>query len=283
MTLDQGILLALMVLLFVFLIWGRVRYDVVAFASLVIAVLLGVVPKQQVFVGFGHPAVVIIALVFIISRGLSRSGAIEMLARRVVDTSRSLSAHIGIMAVISAALSSVMNNVAALALLMPMDIRAAHRAKRSPALTLMPLSFASILGGMVTLIGTPPNIVIATFREGALGAPYRMFDFAPVGAVVAITGVLFVVLIGWRLIPVERSNHDTTKELSELKGFVAEPKVPESSKAIGKTFGELAELAKDSDVNIVGLVRRGKRLPGPARGAVTSASSSASSRRFMSS
>lgn len=191
-----------------------------------------------------------------------------MLARQVVDTSRSLRSHIGVMAVISAALSSVMNNVAALALLMPMDIRAAHRAKRSPALTLMPLSFASILGGMVTLIGTPPNIVIATFREGALGAPYKMFDFAPVGAVVAITGVLFVVLIGWRLIPVERSKHDTAKELSELKGFVAEPKVPESSKAIGKTLAELAEVATESEVSILGLVRRGKRLQGMARAEV---------------
>ncbi len=186
---------------------------------------------------------VIIALVLIISRGLSRSGAIELLAHKVVDSSRSIKAHIGIMSGISASLSSVMNNVSALALLMPMDIQAAQRAKRSPALTLMPLSFASILGGMVTLIGTPPNIVIATFRETALGAPYKMFEFAPVGAVVAFT-VLFVVLIGWRLIPVERSKHDTVKELEDLKGYVAEAKVLESSEAIGKDCYERSWFTK---------------------------------------
>ena len=202
MTSDQTILFILVALTLVFLVWGRFRYDLVAFAALVSAFLLGVIPKEDVFSGFGHPAVLIIALVLIISRGLIRSGAIELLARRVIDSTHSLNTHIGIMAAISAALSSMMNNVAALALLMPMDLQAARRAKRSPSLTLMPLSFASILGGMVTLIGTPPNIVIATFRESALGEPYNMFDFAPVGIVVAITGTLFVALVGWRLIPV---------------------------------------------------------------------------------
>lgn len=265
MTIDQGILFSLIGFIFVFLIWGQVRYDLVAFAALVIAFLADVVPEGEVFSGFGHPAVVIIALVLIISRGLSRSGAIELLARRVVDPSRTLQAHVGIMAGISASLSGVMNNVAALALLMPMDVQTAQRAKRSPALTLMPLSFASILGGMVTLIGTPPNIVIATFREGAIGEPYRMFDFAPVGAVVAFAGVLFVAFIGWRLIPVERGKHDAAKELGDLKGYVSEAKVPDLSDVLGKTVNDLGPLAEKSDVHILGLVRRGKRLPGSAR------------------
>ena len=265
MTTDQGILFGLIVLIFLFLIWGRVRYDVVAFAALVIAFMAGVVPKNAVFAGFGHPAVVIIALVLIVSRGLSRSGAIELLARQVVDSSRSLGAHVGIMAGVAAALSGVMNNVAALALLMPVDLQAAQRAKRSPALTLMPLSFASILGGMVTLIGTPPNIVIATFRESALGEPYTMFDFARVGAVVALAGVLFVAFIGWRLIPAERRKHDAAKELDELKGYIAEAKVRESSGTVGKPLEEMAPLAQENDVRVVGLVRSGKRLPGSAR------------------
>jgi di/tricarboxylate transporter len=265
MTTDQGILFSLIVLIFVFLIWGRVRYDLIAFAALVIALVAGVVPNNEVFSGFGHPAVVIIALVLIISRGLSRSGAIELLARQVVDSSRSLNAHVGIMAGISAALSGVMNNVAALALLMPVDMQAAQRAKRSPALTLMPLSFASILGGMVTLIGTPPNIVIATFRESALGEPYKMFDFTPVGSVVALAGVLFVALIGWRLIPAERSKRDTAKELEDFKGYISEAKVPESSEAIGMALKDLDPLAEENDVHVLGLVRRGKRLPGSAR------------------
>ncbi|PLX89703.1 MAG: SLC13 family permease [Desulfuromonas sp.] len=265
MTTDQTILFSLIGLIFIFLLWGRVRYDVTAFAALVLAFLAGVIPKDQIFSGFGHPAVIIVALVLIVSRGLSRSGAIELLARKVVDSSRSLPTHIGIMAVVSATLSSIMNNVAALALLMPVDMQAAKRGKRSPALSLMPLSFASILGGMVTLIGTPPNIVIATFRESALGEPYGMFDFAPVGVVVAIVGVLFVSLVGWRMIPVDRGKHDTAQELGDLQNYISNAKVPEVSKSIGKALKDLELFAEESDVNILGLVRRGKRLPGTAR------------------
>lgn len=268
MTADQAILCGIVVLVFVFLVWGRVRYDVVAFAALVVAFLAGVVPKNEVFAGFGHPAVVIVALVLVISSGLSRSGAIEMLAKRVVDPSRGVTAHVGVMSGVAAALSALMNNVAALALLMPMDIRAARRAKRSPAITLMPLSFASILGGMITLIGTPPNIVIATFREDALGAPYAMFDFAPVGGAVALAGVLFVVFFGWRLIPVERRRHDSALELGELGGYVSEARVQAASPAIGKTLAELEPLAEENEVALLGLVRRGRRIPGSARSEV---------------
>lgn len=265
MTTDQVTLFILVALILFFLVWGRFRYDLVAFTALVVAFMLGVVPKEEVFSGFGHPAVLIIALVLIVSRGLFRSGAIELLASRIMDSAHSLQTHIGIMTGISAALSSIMNNVAALALLMPMDLQAARRAKRSPALTLMPLSFASILGGMVTLIGTPPNIVIATFREGALGEPYNMFDFAPVGIVVAITGTMFVALIGWRLIPVERTKFSNIEALQDIEGFIAEAKVPESSGIIGQRVRDLDPLAEESDVQILGLVRRGKRLPGAAR------------------
>lgn len=264
-TTDQGLLFALIILIFAFLLWGRFRYDLVAFAALVIAALLGLVPRGEVFAGFGHPAVVIIALVLIVSRGLYRSGVIDILARTVIDPSRSMQAHVGIMAGIAAALSGLMNNVAALALLMPLDTQAARKAKRSPALTLMPLSFASILGGMVTLIGTPPNIVIATFRADALGEPYRMFDFAPVGIVVALAGVLFVALVGWRLIPSARTGTTTSEELEDLKGYIAELRVPESADIVGEVLRDLDPVAEDNDVQILGLMRRGKRLPGAAR------------------
>jgi di/tricarboxylate transporter len=158
-----------------------------------------------------------------------------------------------------------MNNVAALALLMPLDIQAAAKAKRSPALTLMPLSFASILGGMITLIGTPPNIVIAEYRASILGEPYHMFDFAPVGLAVAIVGVAYVALIGWRLIPVARSQHNTAVELSHLGDYLAELKVPETSMVIGQKVRDLDEQTAEHEVEIVGLVRRGVRQPGMAR------------------
>jgi di/tricarboxylate transporter len=152
-----------------------------------------------------------------------------------------------------------------LALLMPLDMQAALKAKRSPALTLMPLSFASILGGMITLIGTPPNIVVAEYRGSVMGEPYHMFDFAPVGLAVAIVGVAYVALIGWRLIPVARGKHDMAKELFELGDYVAEVKVPEKSAAIGQQVRDLDEITREHDVEIIGLVRRGERQPGMAR------------------
>ncbi len=212
MTTDQITLSLLLFFVFVFLVWGRWRYDLVAFVALLAAILVGLVPSGEAFSGFGHPAVVIIALVLVVSRGLSHSGAIELLARFVISGARKLGTHITIMSSLAAVLSAVMNNVAALALLMPVDIQAASKAKRSPSLSLMPLSFASILGGMITLIGTPPNIVIAEFRNDALGAPYRMFDFAPVGIACAAVGVAYVALIGWRLLPTERKESDSGKQ-----------------------------------------------------------------------
>jgi di/tricarboxylate transporter len=262
---DQNILFILLFCVFVFLIWGRWRYDLVAFLALLVGAASGVIPANEVFSGFGHPAVVVIALVLIVSRGLSNSGAIELLSRYLINTSRKLGTHIGVMAGFAAVLSAVMNNVAALALLMPLDMQAAAKAQRSPALSLMPLSFASILGGMITLIGTPPNIVIAQYRADVLGEPYRMFDFAPVGLAVAIVGVAYVALIGWRLIPAARGKHNTAKELFELADYVAEVKVAENSKAIGQKVRDLDEVATEHAVEVIGLIRRGQRQAGKAR------------------
>ena len=259
------ILFGLLVVVFGFLIWGRWRYDLVAFLALLAALVLGVVPSDQAFSGFGHPATVVIALVLIVSKGLSNSGAVELAARYLIDAKRGLTFHIGVMSAVSAALSALMNNVAALALLMPLDLQAAAKAKRSPALTLMPLSFASILGGLVTLIGTPPNIIIAAFREEALGEPFAMFDFAPVGAACALAGVLFIAAFGWRLIPAARGKHNTAQELRDLEGYVAEVTVPEGSKAISQRVRDLDAEAEEAEVAILGLVRKGKRLPGLAR------------------
>ena len=266
MTYEQATLFAVMGTVLGLLLWGRIRYDVVAFGALALAVLLGVVKKDAAFAGFGHPAVIIIALVLIVSRGLQLSGAIELITRNLIDAGRSLTMHISVMAGIGATLSAFMNNVAALALLMPVDMQAANKSKRSPALSLMPLSFATILGGMVTMIGTPPNIVIAQFRETALGEPYKMFDFAPVGLVCATVGIAYVALIGWRLLPVEPTTRNSSQELEDLEGYVVEVGVPANSPALGQTIRELFPVADENDVVILGLVRRGKRLPGFAAG-----------------
>ena len=263
-TVQQGLLFALIGVLFFFLIWGRFRYDLVAFSALLSASLLGLVPTEDIFSGFGHPAVIIIALVLIISRGLYLSGAIEMMSGALLDGARGIGRHIALMAGVSAALSAVMNNVAALALLMPVDLQAAEKAQRNPGLTLMPLSFASILGGMITLIGTPPNIVIATFRGEALGEPYSMFDFAPVGLVVAAVGIVYVALIGWRLIPLDRSAAKMPSSIEDLESYLVELRVPGGAGCIGQQLRELDGAADDAGVQILGLVRDGERLPGMA-------------------
>ncbi|MEK9656714.1 MAG: SLC13 family permease, partial [Halieaceae bacterium] len=156
----------------------------------------------------------------------------------------------------------------ALALLMPVDLQAAEKAERSPALTLMPLSFASILGGMITLIGTPPNIVIATFRGEALGAPYTMFDFAPVGVAVAAVGIAYVALIGWRLIPVAGNATRNHSPVEDLERYLAELRVPAEAKILGERLRQLDSAADESGVQILGLIRDGERLPGMASQAV---------------
>jgi di/tricarboxylate transporter len=259
MTFDQIFLFALLGAIFVMLIWDRVRYDLVAFAGLVVAVFAGVVPVEDAFSGFGNQAVVIVALVLIVSRALQSAGAVELIARYIVSSDRSLPMHIGIMAGVGAALSSVMNNVAALAMLMNLDMEAARKAKRAASLSLMPLAFATVLGGVITLIGTPPNIVISEIRAREIGEPFAVFDFTPVGLICAVAGVLYIALIGWRLIP-ERSG--TAGSEGDSEHFVVEAKVPEASKAVGQTPRDLYELADKNDVTILGLVRRGKRLVG---------------------
>ena len=264
MTTDQIILFALFGLVFAFLLWGKFRYDIVAFSALMAGVLLGVVPTSQAFAGFGHPATLVVALVLVVSAGLVRSGAVFLITRTLVNASRSLGSHITLMGAIGGVLSALMNNVAALALLMPVDIQTARKAGRSPGLSLMPLSFATILGGMVTLIGTPPNIIIASIREERLGAPFAMFDFAPVGGVTAIAGLIFIALIGWRLIP---AREDSKLGADDISQFIAELTVPEGSRIIGKQLRDLEEEAEKADVAIIGLIRDSKRRYGRARDA----------------
>ncbi len=260
MTIEQIFIFGLLGAVLVMLVWGKIRYDLVAFGALIIAVLGGAISAEAAFEGFGHEATIIVALVLVISRAMINAGAVELIAQYVVSASRPLPLHITIMSVTGAALSAVINNVAAIVILMSLDMEAAKKASRSPSLSLMPLSYATIFGGMITLIGTPSNIVIAQFRERALGEPYGMFDFAPVGIVCAVVGIAFVATIGWRLIP--QRTERTRPNMTESDLFIAEARVPEKSSAIGKTPADLYELGDEHDVTILGIVRRGKRLPG---------------------
>jgi len=264
MTSDQILLFALFGAVFGLLLWGRFRYDLVAFGALMAGVVLGVVPAAEAFSGFGHPATLVVALVLIVSAGLVRSGAVFLITRTLVDSTRSLGGHIAIMGGIGGVLSAFMNNVAALALLMPVDIATARKAGRTPGLSLMPLSFATILGGMVTLIGTPPNIIIAAIREDALGAPFSMFDFAPVGGTAAIAGLAFVALFGWRLIP-KRDSGVGGDPLGDLAPYIAELTLPQDHKLVGQRLRDLLEPAEQADVAILGLIRDGRRRFGTGR------------------
>ena len=259
MSYEQTATLVILGATLALFVWGRFRYDLVAFSALIVAVLAGVVEPKAAFEGFGHPAVVTVAVVLIITRALADSGAVDLLTRRVLPQSSNPMWQIFWLGGAAAILSAFMNNIGALALLMPVAIQQAARQGQSPATLLMPLSFASILGGLATQIGTPPNIIIAAYRTEVLGAPYKMFDFGPVGAITALIGVAFVVAIGWRLIPEARRKAKPPEELFDIEDYVAEARVPKEAKAIGMSVQEVDTLAS-ADADIVGLIRKGERI-----------------------
>jgi di/tricarboxylate transporter len=259
MTYEQIATLSILGVALVLFIWGRWRYDLVAFCALIVAVFAGVVEPKAAFEGFGHAAVVTVAAVLIITKALAESGAVDILTKYILPSSKNPTLQIFYLGGAAAVLSAFMNNIGALALLMPVAIQAAARDGQSPATLLMPLSFASILGGLATQIGTPPNIIIAAYRAEALGKPYSMFEFAPVGALTAVVGVIFVVLVGWRLIPRARRDRKPPEELFDIEDYVAEARVPKGAKAIGMSVAEIDQLASN-DADIVGLIRKGERI-----------------------
>ena len=261
MTLDQWLVAGLLLLLLAGFLWGRFRYDLVAFAGLVAAVVLGLVPAEAAFDGFGHPAVITVALVLILSRGLSDSGTIVHLARLAMPKSDSPILMIAAMCVLTAVLSSFMNNVGALALIMPLVIQACGRLQIGPAIALMPVSFASILGGMTTLIGTPPNIVISGYRSSAMGEAFGLFDFAPVGVPIAVLGVAFVAFIGWRLLPADRRGAKPHEELFNIEPYTTEARVVEGTKADGLWVRELDRVG--DDLEVMALMRGGRTIRSP--------------------
>jgi di/tricarboxylate transporter len=240
----------------VLLLWGRLRHDLVAGCGLLAAVVLGIVPADQAFSGFSDSAVIVVALVLIASRAFENSGALDALTRRLAKKNRSVPVHILLVGGLGAALSSVMNNVAALALLMPYDIRAARAAGRAPGLTLMALACATVLGGIITLIGTPANLIASSIRQERLGEPYSLFDFTPVGIPVAVAGVVFLAFVGWRLLP--RRADPGVGAPGQTVSFKAELRVPEESPAIGRAVADLDSEAEQADLLILGLIRRGR-------------------------
>ncbi len=260
MTQEQILIFSILAGILALFVWGRIRYDIVAFMGLILAVLLNLVPSQNAFSGFSHPATITVAVVLIVSRGLLTSGAVDLILNKMIIPTKQVSAQVASLSGIAALLSMVMNNIAALALLMPAGMESSEKAKRSPALILMPMSFASILGGLVTLIGTPPNIIIANYRTEVKGAPFGMFDFSPVGGLVAVAGVAFVAFAGWRMIPKTRRKKIVQEELIRIEGYISEVRITEESKLIGFPFKEVDLQAEKFDIEIVGMIRGKRRI-----------------------
>lgn len=260
MTLDQMTIVGLIAAALALFIWDRWRYDVVAFSVLLAAVVLGLVPAREAFSGFGHPATITVAAILVLSHTLARTGASEILARIIERSARGMARHIAVLAGLGALMSSVMNNVAALGLLMPAAIQTTLKTKYHAGAVLMPLSFATILGGLITLLGTPPNIIIAAFRAKVTGEPFGMFDFTPVGILVAGIGVAFLAVSARFLIPTRRLLQDATRDHMGIDKFVTEATVVKGTDAVGMTRGELRMLATDCDVLIVNIIRRGRRM-----------------------
>ena len=259
MTTDQSVLLLILLALLVLLVWGRWRYDIVALGALFTASIFGLIPQTEMFAGFGNPATVTVIMVLIVSFGLTKSGAVEFIADAIEPISSKPFLHIAVLTFLAAFLSMFMNNVGALALLMPIAIRSTNKAGRSPATVLMPLSFGSILGGLVTLIGTPPNILIANYRQQMTGEAFTMFDYAPVGGGIAICGIFFMLFIGWKLVKVRKQT--TGLELFDVEKYLFELKVTEESTFFEKKAGQLKGSLAEQNLTLLSMVHRRKDIP----------------------
>ena len=241
-------------------IWGRFRYDLVALAALLGSVMLGLVTAEGAFAGFGHPAVITVAAVLVLSRGFERSGVVDVISNQVLKVGENLLLQLLVLVGTVTLLSGIMNNVGALALLLPVAMRLAREHNTSPSLLLMPLAFGSLLGGLTTLIGTPPNIIISSYRREVTGEAFSMFSFSPVGIAVALAGLAFIVLIGWRLTP-KRSGQASTEEMFDTANYLVELKVAEGSKAKGLTLQQLRD-ELDETIPVLAVVRDDDRRAG---------------------
>ncbi|MFO8060987.1 MAG: SLC13 family permease [Bacillota bacterium] len=259
---EQILVLAVLSAMVGMFIWGKLRYDLVALLGLIVAAAAGLVQPQDAFAGFGHPAVVTVAAVLVISRGLLNSGIVDNLAGLVSRAGESVPMQVAVLTTLVAVSSAFINNVGALALFMPVTLRLARQFDTPVSALLMPLAFGSLLGGLTSLIGTPPNIIIATFRAELGAAQFRMFDFTPVGGAVAICGLVFLVLVGWRLIPNRRSSA-AVDNLFEISEYITEVKIPTDSVLADTRLSEMREVT-GADVTVVSIIRGEQTLPAPS-------------------
>lgn len=264
MTPQQLLIFAVLAATLAMFIWNRWRYDVVAAMALLVVAIAGIVPPGEVFAGFGHPAVITVAAVLVLSRGLVNAGVVDIIARLLWRVGENPVAQVAALTAIVALLSAFMNNIAAMALLMPVAITISRRRGSPPSLLLMPMAFASLLGGMTTLIGTPPNIIIANYRSQVGPVPFGMFDFAPVGVGVALAGVVFISLVGWRLVP-RRTRSTAPDALFDISDYIAEVRLRPDSKFVDRSLHELVTSVQDeAEIIVLALFRDGLRDSMPA-------------------
>lgn len=245
----------------VLFIQGKVRYDFVALIALLILALFGIVAPSKAFLGFGHPAIITVAAILVVSSALLKTGAVNQLVELLNKGGNRVSFKIAGLTMMTAVLSSFMNNVGALALVMPIAIKIGKEFKISASYLLMPVAFASLLGGLVTEIGTPPNLIISMYRAEVTGQPFRFFDFAPVGIGLTVIGVLFIAFIGWRFIP-KRKNEATEEDLFKVEDYLVELFVPEDSKVIGSPLKDFMVVHK-IDLNVLSIMRKTKKIVAP--------------------
>ena len=252
MTTGQLLIFGILVVTLGLFVWNRWRYDLVALTALMAVGLARLVPLEDLFSGFGHPAVVTVAAVLVISRGLMNAGVVDALARVLIRVGDRPVAQMAALTGLVAVCSAFMNNVGALALLMPVAVLMSRRSGRPPGLLLMPLAFGSLLGGMMTMIGTPPNIIIAMYRYKAVGDAFGMFDFMPVGGAVTLGGFALIVLVAGRLVPV-RGDRGEGDELFRVSAYLTEVLVTEGSKYAGRALHDLLQdVEGEAEIAVIG-------------------------------
>lgn len=253
MTQDQAFAFAILIGLMVAFIWGRFRYDLIAVLALLAAVFTGIVPHKAAFSGFGDDIVIIVASALVISAAIERSGVIEAFLHRVAPKVTSLQGQVVILVGAVTVLSIFIKNIGALSMMIPVAFQMARRSKASPSSFLMPMAFGSLLGGLITLVGTSPNIVVSQMREELTGHPFNMFDFTPVGIGIAAAGVVFLAF-GYRLLPRDRKAAPTMEKALNIKDYMTEARVTATSSVNGKSIRHLSALL-DEEVLVTGLVR----------------------------
>ena len=264
MTTDQIIIFAVLAATLGLFIWDKLRYDVVAVLALLAVALTGLIPADDVFSGLGHPAVVTVAAVLILGQALVNAGVVDVIARQLTRVGSHPTIQMAALTVTVAVCSGFMNNVGALALLMPVAIWMSRQSGHSPSMFLMPLAFGSLLGGCLTLIGTPPNIIIASYRAQTDSPAFGMFDFLPVGAAVTIVGVIFLVLFG-RLLTPKREASNSEEELFEISSYLSELTVSEQSDYSGRSLMDLVAAVEDeADITVLALLRGEERFNTPS-------------------